>query len=46
MALLALILNALVCEKYGETAIEKRGHTEGEFSMGEMRELTVSGIRR
>lgn len=35
MAPLALIPNAPVCEKYGETEKEKRGHTEGEFSMGE-----------
>lgn len=35
IAPLALIPNTPVCEKYGETEIEKRGHTEGEFSMGE-----------
>lgn len=46
MAPLALIVNALVCEKYRETGRERRGHTEGEFRTAEIRESTASGIKR
>lgn len=50
ISLLALILNALVSEKYGETEIDERGRSEERVQPRrrgeEMRELTVRGIKR